>query len=68
MNNVGLNDRIVRIVVGLALVFLTLLNIIGVWGWVGLILIVTGFMRFCPAYKIIGYRTTPKETTPKEII
>ncbi|SMC32472.1 YgaP family membrane protein [Polynucleobacter kasalickyi] len=61
MNNIGLNDRIVRIVVGLMLVFLTLISVIGVWGWVGLILIVTGLMRFCPAYKILGFKTTPKE-------
>ncbi len=70
MNNIGLNDRIVRILVGLVLVFLTLVGVIGVWGWVGLILLVTGFMRFCPVYKMIGYRTTPKENLtkdPKEI-
>lgn len=61
MNNVGFNDRILRVVVGLVLVFLTLTGVIGVWGWVGLILIVTGLMRFCPAYKIIGFKTTPKD-------
>jgi len=61
MNNIGVNDRIVRVVVGIVLVFLTLVNVIGVWGWIGLILIVTGLMQFCPAYKIIGFKTTPKD-------
>ncbi len=61
MNNIGLNDRILRIVVGSVLVLLTFLGVIGVWGWLGLILIVTGLMRFCPAYRLIGYKTTPKD-------
>jgi len=61
MNNIGLNDRILRVVAGSVLVFLTFLGVIGVWGWLGLILIVTGLMRFCPAYRLIGFKTTPKD-------
>lgn len=61
MNNIGLNDRILRIVVGSVLVFLSFIGVIGEWGLLGVILIVTGLMRFCPAYRLIGYKTTPKD-------
>jgi hypothetical protein len=55
--NVGSVDRIIRIVAGLALIAATLLGWIGVWGWLGLILVGTGVFRFCPAYLPFGLRT-----------
>ena len=41
------------------LIVLTLLNVIGPWGWLGIIAIATGVFRFCPAYTILGVRTCP---------
>lgn len=55
--NVGSVDRIIRIVVGLALISATLSGSIGVWGWLGVILVATGVFRFCPAYLPFGLRT-----------
>lgn len=55
--NVGSVDRIIRIVAGLALIGATLSGLIGVWGWLGLILVGTGVFRFCPAYLPFGFRT-----------
>ncbi len=55
--NVGSVDRIIRIVAGLALIAATLSGLIGVWGWLGLILVGTGVFRFCPAYLPFGFRT-----------
>lgn len=60
--NVGGIDRILRILVGLALVLGTpqLLGYIGSnWAWLGVVPLVTGLFRFCPAYKLIGMNTCP---------
>ncbi len=55
--NVGTADRAVRIILGLLLVALTLMGTIGIWGWLGLVLVATGFLKFCPAYSLLGVRT-----------
>ena len=55
--NVGDADRILRIGAGLILIGLTLAGTIGIWGWLGLILIATGLFSFCPAYSILGIKT-----------
>lgn len=55
--NVGSFDRILRIVIGAALIILTLTGTIGIWGWVGVILLGTAFLKFCPLYRIIGVNT-----------
>lgn len=59
MKNVGGIDRILRVVVGLALVVAAATSTIGVWGWVGVIPLVTGLFGFCPAYRLIGLNTCP---------
>ncbi len=55
--NVGTIDRALRIIVGLALIGLTLNGNIGVWGWIGVVPVLTGIFRFCPAYPILGIST-----------
>ena len=55
--NVGTVDRALRIIVGLALIGLTLNGNIGVWGWIGVLPVLTGIFRFCPAYPILGIST-----------
>ena len=57
--NVGGIDRILRIVVGLALIALTLSGTIGVWGWIGVVPLATGLFKVCPAYSLIGVNTCP---------
>ena len=52
--NVGSVDRIVRIVVGLGLVALAAMGIVGVWGYIGIVPLVTGIVRVCPAYSVLG--------------
>jgi len=52
-------DRFLRVIIGLALVGLTLSGMIGVWGWIGVVPLVTGIVRFCPAYAIFGLETCP---------
>ena len=55
--NVGTIDRVIRIVLGLALVAGAATGTIGVWGWIGILPIATGTFRFCPAYLPFGMNT-----------
>jgi uncharacterized membrane protein YfcA len=59
--NVGGIDRILRIVVGLALIGATLAGMIGVWGWIGVVPLLTGIFKFCPAYTMLGMNTCPMD-------
>lgn len=64
--NLGSPDRLIRAIIGLALIFLPLLNIPAIWSSaalaygsmaVGLILVLTALFRFCPLYRIVGIST-----------
>ena len=57
--NVGNIDRIIRIAIGLALIGATLGGAIGVWGWIGIVPLLTGIFSVCPAYKLFGLNTCP---------
>ena len=59
--NVGGIDRILRIVIGLALIGATLSGVIGMWGWIGIIPLLTGIFKFCLPYAIFGISTCPME-------
>ena len=60
-SNVGGIDRMLRIVLGLVLIGLTLAGTIGVWGWIGVVPLATGFISFCPLYPLIGINTCAKK-------
>jgi hypothetical protein len=59
--NIGYTDRIIRFVVGLALIALALGYIPGmsaqIWGWVGVVPLVTALFGICPAYTLLGINT-----------
>ncbi|WP_373020872.1 DUF2892 domain-containing protein [Thiomicrorhabdus sp.] len=57
--NVGRLDQIIRIVVGLVLVIATITDLIGVWGYIGIIPLLTGLLRWCPLYSLLGIQTCP---------
>lgn len=48
--NVGSIDRTLRIALGLGLIGAALTGTIGAWGWIGILPLTTGAIRFCPAY------------------
>lgn len=54
VKNVNTVDQVVRIVAGLALISLVFIGPKTPWGWVGLILVATGFISFCPIYRMLG--------------
>lgn len=56
-SNMGSIDRALRIIVGLIVVGLTLAGTIGVWGWIGIVPIITGALGNCPLYSVIGVNT-----------
>lgn len=52
--NVGGADRLFRIVLGLVLIALVFVGPKTPWGWIGIVPLVTGFLRTCPLYSLIG--------------
>ncbi len=60
--NVGGIDRILRIVVGLALIALAATGKVGAWGWIGLLPLATGLMGWCPPYALLGIKTCKTQT------
>lgn len=47
-------DRIVRAVIGIVLIGATLTGAIGMWGWLGVVLLATAAFSFCPLYAMLG--------------
>ena len=58
--NVGNIDRVLRILVGLALIGLAVTGTIGIWGYIGVIPLVTGLAARCPLYAVLGIATTAR--------
>lgn len=55
--NVGGLDRILRIVVGLVLIGLAVTGTVGLWGYIGVVPLLTGLIGWCPAYLPFGLKT-----------
>ncbi|OGT88355.1 MAG: hypothetical protein A2286_05080 [Gammaproteobacteria bacterium RIFOXYA12_FULL_61_12] len=55
--NVGGIDRILRIVVGVALIAATALGVLPIWGYIGVVPLATGLINFCPFYPLLGINT-----------
>lgn len=59
--NVGGIDRVLRIVVGLAVLSLVFVleGSARWWGLVGIVPLLTGLVSFCPVYPLLGINTCP---------
>ncbi|MGB4811053.1 MAG: DUF2892 domain-containing protein [Methylophilaceae bacterium] len=55
--NIGSIDRILRLVIGAALLAWVLFFGGPVWAWVGIVAIGTAVINFCPLYSILGVNT-----------
>lgn len=64
--NLGNTDRVLRVILGLVLIFAPLLNMPAIWSSaafsygsmiIGLVLVATALFRFCPLYRILGVST-----------
>lgn len=57
--NEGTIDRAMRVAAGLLLLALTVTGTIGMWGWIGVVPLVTGAIGWCPLYTVLGLNTCP---------
>jgi hypothetical protein len=57
--NEGSLDRTLRIVVGIALLSLTIVGPRSLLGLIGVVPLLTGVVGFCPLYRVFGIRTCP---------
>lgn len=55
--NIGTLDRTLRLVAGLLLIALAAFSVIGAWGYIGIVPLLTGLFRFCPLYPLLGINT-----------
>jgi len=58
--NVGNLDRALRVLLGLLLIGLAATGTIGLWGWLGIVPLLTGVVARCPLYALLGLRTTSR--------
>ena len=65
-SNEGNADRVIRVIVGLALLTLTVAGPKTLWGLVGLVPLITGLAGTCPLYSVLGIKTCP--VTPNKAI
>jgi hypothetical protein len=67
MKNEGTADRVIRVVIGIAVLsLLWLLHGSAHWfGLIGLIPLLTGLLGVCPMYSLLGIRTCPLEQSNK---
>lgn len=55
--NMGSVDRVLRAAVGIVLIALVFIGPQTVWGWIGLIPLLTAFIGSCPLYSVLGIKT-----------
>ncbi len=60
-SNVGGIDRVLRIVLGLVLIALAATGTVGVWGYVGVVPLLTGLLGWCGLYTLLGVNTCPRK-------
>ena len=60
--NIGDTERVLRIIVGLALLSLVFFGPETGWGFLGLIPLVTGLVGWCPPYAMLGISTRKKKS------
>jgi hypothetical protein len=57
MINEGTLDRVIRVVLGIAVLSLAFVGPRSAWGYVGVVPLLTGAVGFCPLYRLIGVST-----------
>jgi len=55
--NEGNLDRGLRIAAGLALIGMAATGVIGMWGYIGVVPLLTGAIGYCPLYSMLGMNT-----------
>ncbi len=55
--NVGQADRLLRILFGSALIVWAAFFSGPVWAYIGVLPLITGLFKWCPAYSLFGFKT-----------
>ncbi len=55
-------ERVVRVLLGLAILSLVFVGPKTLWGWIGIVPILTGATGLCPLYTILGISTCHRKT------
>ena len=55
--NIGSADSIIRIAAGIAILSLAFIGPATPWGYVGIVLIATAILNFCPIYALFKLNT-----------
>lgn len=64
-SNIGTLERIVRVVVGLAILPLAFWGPESPWAYLGLLPLLTGLLGWCPPYALLGIGTATQPTERK---
>ena len=57
--NEGVIDRSLRVILGLTLIGLAATGTVGLWGYIGVIPLITGAIGMCPVYSLLGINSCP---------
>ncbi|UUZ73058.1 DUF2892 domain-containing protein [Polaromonas sp. P1(28)-8] len=57
--NEGVIDRSLRVIAGLVLIGLAATGTVGLWGYIGIVPLVTGTVGMCPIYSLLGINSCP---------
>ncbi|MCF6275361.1 MAG: DUF2892 domain-containing protein [Robiginitomaculum sp.] len=58
--NIGSPERLIRILVGLVLIAIVFVGPKTIWGWIGVVPLLTGLTGWCPPYQLLGINTCKK--------
>ena len=59
ITNEGTVGRVLRVVVGAAVLSLVFVGPKTPWAWLGAVPLLTGLVGYCPLYSLLGIRTCP---------
>jgi len=63
MKNVGQTDRLFRILIGLGILVFFLIGTWSAWAYLGVLLLATGLIGYCPLYSVFRVNTNRKPLT-----
>lgn len=66
--NEGTVDRMLRVGAGLLLMGLAAAGVVGAWGYIGVVPLLTGAVGMCPLYRLLRINTCPagRRRAPRE--
>lgn len=62
--NVGVAEKVIRVIAGIVLIALAYTGTLGVWAYVGIVPLLTGLLGWCPLYSLLNINTS--KTRPPE--